>query len=188
MFGEEEDGKHQDQEENTDEDQEPSSKDDLDDSPGEIDIENSTIKFAFEDIEESCIELQDRTLIKNFNRLVLSPWTIQEWATSTWGGIIQGTVHFEHKGKDFFNIFFQSLTDLEKVLYEGPWFYKRAGLALRRWTPLFNPENLGPLKIPIWVKLPYLPDEFRYPDRLQKIGFVLGKVLCIDDDTDNHNI
>eukprot|EP01018_Ginkgo_biloba_P032150 Gb_37530 [translate_table: standard] len=91
---------------------------------------------------------------------------MQEWASTNWGGIIKGQVHFELKGKGYFNIFFQSHTDLEVAFYGGPWFFRNSGLALRRWTPFFSPENPGPLKIPFWVKLPYLPDEFRNKDKL----------------------
>ena len=72
-------------------------------------------------------------------------------------------------------------------MYEGPWFYKISRLILRHWTPFFNPEIPGPLKIPIWVKLPYLPNDFRYPDRLKKISSMIGKVLKIDDQIINHN-
>eukprot|EP01018_Ginkgo_biloba_P041216 Gb_33118 [translate_table: standard] len=91
---------------------------------------------------------------------------MQEWALVNWGGIIKGQVHFEIKGKGYFNIFFQSHTDLEVVFYEGPWFLRNSRLALRGWTPFFSEENPGPLKIPVWVKLPYLPDEFINKDKL----------------------
>ena len=53
--------------------------------------------------------------------------------------------------------------------------------------PFFSPENPGPLKIPVWVKLPYLPDEFRTEKSLRRIGSLIGKVLVCDVDTMNHN-
>eukprot|EP01018_Ginkgo_biloba_P003797 Gb_11183 [translate_table: standard] len=60
---------------------------------GAIADDKNTIKFPCEDIEDICLNLQSKTLIRKFNGQTLSSMTMSSWAK-----FAKNEVDFEHKG------------------------------------------------------------------------------------------
>lgn len=61
---------------------------------------------------------------------------------------------------DYFQVVFSCLSDKNKVFEGGPYFYNQVGLFIKPWHVGFNPTEELPSRVPVWVRLPWLPLEF----------------------------
>jgi len=95
---------------------------------------------------------------------------------SAWESILHGGVHLSIRGKGFINIFIWRLRILEILLLGEPWFFKNSVLGFHYFTPL----TLAALKILVWIRMLYLPNEFKAPGLFTKTEFLFGSVLQLD--------
>ncbi|KAJ1388771.1 Zinc knuckle CX2CX4HX4C [Sesbania bispinosa] len=87
----------------------------------------------------------------------------------------KGLIVVEVESKTF-QFFFDSESDMERILRGSPWIFRNSWLCLRRWER--NQElrtlsfNIVPLKVQIWG----LPSHCKTPRMGQRIGACLGEV------------
>ncbi|PPR84505.1 hypothetical protein GOBAR_AA36209 [Gossypium barbadense] len=80
---------------------------------------------------------------------------------------------------------FKSPDDYAKVLSQGPWMIYGQYLTVQPWTKDFTPSQAYPSMVLAWIRLPGLPG-FLYKRRiLEEIGGMIGKVVCLDFNTDS---
>jgi hypothetical protein len=72
------------------------------------------------------------------------------------------------------------------VLEEKLWYIANKPLILRRWVPGMQLLKLSLSSIPIWVKLHNLPLEYWNPICLSHIASGVGKPICSDSVTEEH--
>ncbi|WOL03955.1 hypothetical protein Cni_G12675 [Canna indica] len=70
--------------------------------------------------------------------------------------------------------------DLNKVLTEGPWFFKGQALLLTPWRANFQPLLEKIEAIPVWIQLPGLSLEYLRKDILLNIVRSIGQPIKID--------
>ena len=69
------------------------------------------------------------------------------------------------------------MSDRNKVFEGGPYFYNQVGLFIKPWHVGFNPTEELPSRVPVWVRLPWLPLEFWREDIFNLIASQLGKPM-----------
>lgn len=123
----------------------------------------------------------DKSLVGRFTLMNPSLEELLQWSGKQWKPKLSTIWMFKIMAEGFFKIEFFSEDDCEFVLENGPWFMGLAGLALRRWSPDFDPKSPGQLKTPIWMRLLNLPLEFGGEGALINICSVIGKVFKISE-------
>ena len=76
---------------------------------------------------------------------------------------------------NYFMVSFSSMSDRNKVFEGGPYFFNQVGLFIKPWHIGFNFVEEIPSRVPVWVRLPWLPLEFWREDILHSISLLLGK-------------
>ena len=79
---------------------------------------------------------------------------------------------------------FDSESDLEKVLVEGPYFIHGRPLIVKRVPDKFSFHRRDVSTVPLWVRLHGLGKRYWHPDILSDIGSYIGKPLYMDTVTD----
>lgn len=77
-------------------------------------------------------------------------------------------------GPEKFQFWFESEADLQAVLSEGPYHYKKWMLILQRWEPVLS--DSFPSNISFWLRVHDLPLHFWNDDTMNAIGKELGYV------------
>ncbi|XVE96848.1 hypothetical protein REPUB_Repub02eG0258600 [Reevesia pubescens] len=87
-------------------------------------------------------------------------------------------------GNDFFLVRVHNPDDYNFIFSEGPWIVAGHYLTVRKWKPLFcpNQETIGTTAV--WVRLPGLPLELFNRKLLVDAGNLLGKTVKIDKPTE----
>jgi hypothetical protein len=83
-------------------------------------------------------------------------------------------------GKGFYEFYFQSREDLNRVWSTGTWNLKPGLLRLSAWTSDFKPEELKITHAQVWVRLYNLPQEYWMPTTLFAIASGVGTPLSLD--------
>jgi hypothetical protein len=74
------------------------------------------------------------------------------------------------ESKGLFTLIFSYTKDIDKVFYEGPYLFNSVGLHLRYWRETFSPEKEDYTTTLVWIRLYYLPQEFRHLKKLEETG------------------
>jgi len=89
-------------------------------------------------------------------------------------------------GCDYYVTRFTNMEDYDHVMLNGPWMIGDNYLVIREWVPNFVPEEDHITKLTAWVRIPKLSVEyFNKQFLLHKIGQKIGRVLKIDNTTEN---
>jgi hypothetical protein len=83
-------------------------------------------------------------------------------------------------GKGYYEFYFQSREDLNRVWSTGTWNLKPGLLRLSAWTNDFKPEELKITHAQVWVRVYGLPQEYWMPTTLFAIASGLGTPLSLD--------
>jgi hypothetical protein len=83
-------------------------------------------------------------------------------------------------GKGFYEFYFQSREDLNRIWSIGTWNLKPGLLRLSAWTSDFKPEELKITHAQVWVRMYGLPQEYWMPTTLFAIASGLGTPLSLD--------
>lgn len=67
----------------------------------------------------------------------------------------------DHMGREWFKVEFTDEVEIEYVLENRPWFVQGLIFALKRWTLEFSPFYATVDSIVCWVRIPFLPLQFR---------------------------
>ena len=109
---------------------------------------------------EFASELSKTSLVCRFNGFWTSLADLRLWISSSWSPLTDGEVVSCPCAKGFFVVIFDSAEDRLMVSSSGPWFWGRAGLSMKPWTPDFDPTTASISSAPVWVRLPSLPLHF----------------------------
>jgi hypothetical protein len=105
--------------------------------------------------------------------------TLREWVDKSWSSkedqfpLIQSFLNV------WFIFFFQSLTDITRVL-KSPWCIDLSPILLKRLTPFFNESYERVDELPIWVRLPGLPMEIWTLKGFECLGNDLDRYMYVD--------
>ncbi|WOL11361.1 hypothetical protein Cni_G20123 [Canna indica] len=97
----------------------------------------------------------------------------------------RGSVQVIDMAAGYFCFKFTCAEDRNRVLTEGPWFFRGQALLLTPWRPNFQPLLEKIDSIPVWIQLPGLPIEYLQKDILLKIVSCIGHPIKIDSVTLN---
>ena len=99
----------------------------------------------------------------------------------------KGSINVVDLGQDYFLFKFYVDEDLDFVMDGSPWKFFYYYLAIRWVEPEFNPLHATIDKIATWVHLPGVAIEYYNKDIVGKIDNIIGKLLKVDLNTDNHS-
>jgi len=89
-------------------------------------------------------------------------------------------------GCEYYVTRFTNMEDYDHVMLNGPWMIGDNYLVIRQWVPNFVPEEDHITKLTAWVRIPKLSVEyFNKQFLLHKIGQKIGRVLKVDNTTEN---
>lgn len=97
-------------------------------------------------------------------------------------GIMGETEVFYHM-EGYFVLRFETGTERDKMLSEGPHMIANRLLIVKEWVTNFCFEKEVLREVPLWIRLPNLPLSCWSGDSLSRIGSVLGKPICADECT-----
>ncbi|XP_061351341.1 uncharacterized protein LOC133296387 [Gastrolobium bilobum] len=95
----------------------------------------------------------------------------------------EGRIRVTNLENDYFLVRFEKNEDLEFAWSEGPWSILNHYIAVRSWSPNFQPHMANIDKIAAWVRLPDIPVEYFASNVFGAIGNWLGKFIKIDNTT-----
>ncbi|GLJ54982.1 hypothetical protein SUGI_1180420 [Cryptomeria japonica] len=99
-----------------------------------------------------------RGLCGRFKGIWPSLREFHKWISELWRLIFDGDVQILPVPRRFFVVFFDSVQDKRKLLFEHQWCWDdRYLLLFKPWHPTLYPTSESFKKIPIWVRLPNLP-------------------------------
>lgn len=92
----------------------------------------------------------------------------------------QQTVISIYAPRVFFIVRFDTVTEREHALHEGPWFWGSAGLFMTPWFSGFDANTMVVSKMLVWVRFHNLPLHFWLPKVFEAMGNAIGKYLKQD--------
>ncbi|GAV86108.1 DUF4283 domain-containing protein [Cephalotus follicularis] len=104
--------------------------------------------------------------------------SLQAILIKKWSSAGKLSIHTAENGIFFFKCEYEAVRDW--ILDNGPWDVWGVHLALRLWERDLPPINIGFTKIPVWVKLIYIPMEYWTTQGLTRLASVLGSPLHMD--------
>ncbi|XP_059301875.1 uncharacterized protein LOC132053789 [Lycium ferocissimum] len=106
---------------------------------------------------------------------------MSKFVTQTWNKVVEPEVFLHKEG--YYVIKFQSVEDMNEILFSGPYTINNKPMILKQWTVNFDLSKKFPTKIPLWVTLPHLPMSCWSCQSLSKIPSLIGKPLYADECT-----
>lgn len=132
-------------------------------------------------VQEDFSYWTQHVLICKFLSIRVSLSALESWMRSTWQ--VEGDFDILVAGNGFFLVDFSCISDRNRVFEGGPYFFNQVGLFIKPWHGGFNAAEDLPSRVPVWVRLPWLPLEFWREDILQQIAALLGKSVAIAQNT-----
>ena len=83
----------------------------------------------------------------------------------------------------YFISHFTSPSDLDRVLFDGPWVLDNVALALGHWTLDFRPSPQSLLSVAVWMGLPDPPPALWNRFALDLIVAAVGRLIKLDEAT-----
>lgn len=126
---------------------------------------------------ESLIVANHLTLISRVtNPQIQRPRAVVDFLPQVWH--LEGRVHGRDLGADKFQFRFESEEELNMVLRNGPYHYKKWMLLIQRWEPVVSDQF--PSTISFWINILGIPLHFWNKKTIDTIGDALGN--CPDRD------
>jgi len=139
------------------------------------------VDFPSERINARIQYMRDHALIGKFIGTWPTERALRSWINTKWHPKGHLSLHLGAKG--FFTAVFNYLEDRNKILYGGPYFFNSAGLYLKGWVEIFNPDKEDLSCAPVWIRLYSLPWEYWEEKSLQEIRNSIGKFVKIAEET-----
>ncbi|GLJ23091.1 hypothetical protein SUGI_0435920 [Cryptomeria japonica] len=108
---------------------------------------------------------------------------IRAWCVSICG---EG-VELKILENDFFLFICPSIHDRNWILDNDPFFMDGKGFNILKWKTNFNPKTKIIIRVPIWLKLPGLPQEYKDIENLRRIGESVGIIRKAEEFIDSSN-
>ncbi|ESQ44518.1 hypothetical protein EUTSA_v10003487mg [Eutrema salsugineum] len=117
------------------------------------------------------IEANKLTLIgRMLNPTIQKPKNLVGFMPQVWR--LEDRITGKDLGPEKFQFKFKSETDLQAVLNEALFHFKRWMFVLQRWEPVIS--DAFPSRIPFWVRIHGIPSQCCTENNLKAIGNVLG--------------
>lgn len=123
------------------------------------------------DIEYYC----NHVLICKFLGMRVSLTFLDNWIRKTWNP--KGDFYILMAANNFFMVDFSCVSNRNKAFEGGLYFYNQVGFFIKPWHASFNSVEELPSRVPVWVRLPWLPLECWRSDILQSIALLLGRPI-----------
>ncbi|XP_057836070.2 uncharacterized protein LOC131046358 [Cryptomeria japonica] len=134
-----------------------------------------------ESVHEDIAYWSQHVLICKFLGIRIPLSALESWIRRTWH--VEGDFDLLVAANGYFMVDFSSISDRNRVFEGGPYFYNHVGLFIKPWHSGFNATEDLPTRVPVWVRLPWLPLEFWREDILLRIAALLGKPAAIAHNT-----
>ncbi|XP_059076623.1 uncharacterized protein LOC131875916 [Cryptomeria japonica] len=134
-----------------------------------------------ESVQEDIAYWSQHVLICKFLGIRIPLSALESWIRRTWH--VEGDFDLLVAANGYFMVDFSSISDRNRVFEGGPYFYNHVGLFIKPWHSGFNATEDIPTRVPVWVRLPWLPLEFWREDILLRIAALLGKPVAIAQNT-----
>jgi len=132
-----------------------------------------------EDLMDEVADISGRTVIGRVRGRRFGVSTLSEWVESNWAVKLGYSPTFMVLLRGWFAFQLKNAEDAQWVLLCN-WSIDSNPMALKLWTPLFDPRRERFDVEAIWVRLPGLPKEFWSPSIFKDIGNSLGVFLEAD--------
>ena len=73
---------------------------------------------------------------------------------------MKGRISHSLYGRGIFSFSFEEKADRDMIFKSDPYFMAGIGMYLNRWNPYFNFENDILLDILIYLRIPFLPNQY----------------------------
>lgn len=143
-------------------------------------------KEVLAEIEEASSEFSSCGVICRFMGLWPSLPDLNQWTSTHWEPLILGTVHIFPMAKGFFVAKFENVEYRNLILCNSYFTWENHFmLVVKPWSLNFSPTSESFDKIPILVRLPYLPLHLWVDTLLEVVGKALGIFLMVDELSDD---
>ncbi|XP_059068774.1 uncharacterized protein LOC131859220 [Cryptomeria japonica] len=136
------------------------------------------------EIENNVQVFTEHNAICRFRGIWPSLSELHKWISQHWDPLISSIVHIYSMVKGFFVAKFENAKDRRKILCEI-FFYEKDDMPLlaKPWHSDFNPLSKKFNKIPVWVRLPYLPIHLWAASLFEEIGDAIGNFIMLDNES-----
>ena len=93
-------------------------------------------------------------------------------------------VSFKAIEENLFVFQFTCLGDWQKVMNEGPWFFRGNVVMLKEYDGITKPSTVNFKKLAMWVRIYDLPTAFRTENIGRQLGNKIGETLWVEPDDD----
>ena len=135
------------------------------------------VTFAPQVIEAMALPCVDALAIKLLGKHI-SYTALRAKLGSLWR--LQGGFEVMNVGNDYFMVKFDLEADRAKVIERGPWMIMDHYLAVKLWTPDFNPSEECFGKTMVWFRLSGLNLLYYHESALRTIVAGVGKLVRVD--------
>lgn len=146
-----------------------------------IETHKPKVEFPSHRINARIQYMRDHALIGKFIGIWPMEKVLRSLISAKWHPKGHISLHLGAKG--FFTAVFNCLEDRNRIIDGGPYFFNSAGLYLKAWVEIFNPDKEDLTCAPVWIRLYSLPSEYWEEKSLQEIGNALGKYVKSAEET-----
>ncbi|MCO5562073.1 hypothetical protein L7F22_015699 [Adiantum nelumboides] len=141
----------------------------------EDDENDPSVVIHVSDLENWCIQLQDRVIKGICHGVRPSLEALRGWISQTWENRNIRISHVQYLPNGYYLFFCIDSNFALQIVSQGQWLIRNTPISVFNWYMSFNPKGPKPTKAPVWVDFTDAPIEL-YP-WLKPIGNSLGRVL-----------
>ncbi|TMW81455.1 hypothetical protein EJD97_009514 [Solanum chilense] len=108
--------------------------------------------------------------------------TMKRYIMMNWSSVSRPEVYLHEDG--YYLIKFQTISDMNEILFSGPYTVNNRPIILKQWCPDFDLGNEFLTEIPLWVNFPKLPLNCWGVGSLSRIASAIGvplfKIAVVD--------
>ncbi|XP_075085004.1 uncharacterized protein LOC142168244 [Nicotiana tabacum] len=108
---------------------------------------------------------------------------IHRYINQMWNTVTMPELYSHDDG--YFMVRFHSMTDMKKLLCDGPYIVNNRPMIMKQWSPQFDFDAEFLTEIPLWVRFPKLPMNCWGGSSLSRIASIIGILLFADECTAN---
>ena len=135
------------------------------------------VRLSKEKIQKEMEHFQSKVIIAYFVGGRISSRASSDWAKALSTEIKEACTIGRDLGSGFFQITTNGATATQKILMLTPHLSQWGTCIMQPWIPGFNATRPTGMKMPVWITLKAVPDEFlsSSEDLAQSLGVVLGR-------------
>ncbi|XP_070049826.1 uncharacterized protein [Nicotiana tomentosiformis] len=106
---------------------------------------------------------------------------MSKYVQQNWNNVSEPGIYYHEEG--YYIVKFQSIADMNEILYAGPYTIYKRPIILKQWTPDFDFNVEFLTEMPLWVKFPNMPMSCWSRDSLSRIASAIGVPKYADECT-----